>query len=85
MWWVLGAVVKTSDQGGSGKVWVDFVILLLYVSVAAFVVVSWVRWMIRQRRGIVRWGESSGPSRAPRRPARPPAHASRDEREQAAG
>jgi hypothetical protein len=91
MWWVLGAVVKTSDQGGSGKGWVDFVIILLYVSVAAFVVVSWARWMIRQRRGVVQWGESDSRARALRRPVAPLRRSARaqvgehDEHEQAAG
>jgi hypothetical protein len=90
MWWVLGDVVRAADNAGGGMGWVAFAVLLIYGSVIAFVVVSWARWMVRQRRGIVHWGERDHRVLAPRisrpRPAATrPGRTERDEREQATG
>jgi hypothetical protein len=90
MWWVVGDVVRAGDNAGAGTGWVTFGVLLVYGSVITFIVVSWARWMVRQRRGVVQWGEPGGRapagqivgsrSAASRRAVSPP-----DERERATG
>jgi hypothetical protein len=75
MWWVLGDVVRAGDNAGRGTGWVAFGVLALYGIAAAWIVVAWARWMLRQRRGVLRWGESGPGSSAPGPVARrsPPA------------
>jgi hypothetical protein len=65
MTWALGALITLSDEKGSGKGWVRFAILGLYVAVMGAIAVAWIQWARRQREGAFQWGSYDYRRRVP--------------------
>jgi hypothetical protein len=52
---VLRVMEKVGDEGGSAAT--GTVVLAIYAAVFVCTLVSWIAWGVRNKRGVVQWGE----------------------------